>query len=116
MRNGHETACGHLLVREERKKDSLRQLSSSQKSKAMASKLVTALAACIYLASAKVLFQDKFTEDSFKDWVTSNWKGAENMGKWEVTSGEWYHGKQDCIAVCTDTDPSQTLRSLEECR
>jgi len=47
------------------------------------------VAALLSLASAKTLLLDTFTEDSFKQWVTSDWKGAESMGKWDISSGDW---------------------------
>jgi len=47
------------------------------------------LSAVASLASAKTHLLDSFTTDSFKQWVTSDWKGAENMGKWDISSGEW---------------------------
>ena len=45
------------------------------------------------LVSAKTHLLDTFTPESFKEWITSEWKGAENMGKWDITSGEWNGGK-----------------------
>jgi hypothetical protein len=49
--------------------------------------------ALLSLVSAKTHLLDTFTEQSFKDWVTSDWKGAENMGKWDISAGDWNGGK-----------------------
>jgi len=61
-------------------------------------KLVPALLSVIsaglaLMAEGKTHLLDQFTPESFKEWVTSDWKGAENMGKWDISAGEWYGGK-----------------------
>lgn len=47
-------------------------------------------------SEGKTILLDQFTEESFKDWVTSDWKGSENMGKWDISSGDWNGGKFIC--------------------
>lgn len=62
------------------------------------------LALMVSASSAKTYLDEAFTEDSFKQWVHSNWKGEENTGKFEVTSGEWPGDKDLQRGIRTSED------------
>lgn len=45
------------------------------------------------MAQAKTHLHETFSSETLDpSWVTSDWKGKENMGEWDVSSGEWNHG------------------------
>jgi len=56
------------------------------------------------LVAAKTHLQETFTEESFSNWVTSDWKGKENMGKWDISSGDWYGDKDIARGMRTTED------------
>jgi len=50
-----------------------------------------AAAAAVAAAEAKVYFKETFSDAAWRDrWVDSTWKGAEAMGEWEWSAGEWF--------------------------
>jgi len=67
---------------------------------------IVSILALLSLAYSKTFLHDTFTPESFKEWVTSDWKGAENMGKWDLSSGEWYG----------DTEIGRGIRTTEDAK
>lgn len=66
---------------------------------------IVSILALLSLAYSKTILHDTFTPESFKEWVTSDWKGAENMGKWDLSSGEWYGGEYfSCYMLKVDVN------------
>jgi len=62
------------------------------------------LALVASLVSAKTHLLETFSPESFKEWVTSDWKGAENMGKWDISSGDWNGGEEAARGMRTTED------------
>lgn len=58
------------------------------------------------LASAKSYFKEDFSSaESFeKDWVQSKWKSDSDMGKWVISSGDWYGDKEINQGIQTSQD------------
>lgn len=51
----------------------------------------------LFMISAEVYFKEQFNDDSWeKTWtVPTDWKPSEEMGKWKLTTGEYYGDKGD---------------------
>ena len=64
-----------------------------------------ALAAALCTASATVFFEEDFSGDWQKKWVTGAPAGKE-MGKWDVTSGKWF----------VDEEVNKGLQATEDMR
>jgi calreticulin len=67
-------------------------------------RLCIAALSALSLVAAKTHLLETFTEDSFKSWVTSDWKGPENMGKWDISAGDWHGDKEAGRGMRTTED------------
>jgi len=57
------------------------------------------------LVGAEVFYEETFSGDWEKSWVTSEWKGPNGpAGEWKLTPGEWFSSEDEAKGIATTKD------------